>query len=170
MNTKPRTLTPEGKRKLLEGYLRYRKKHPEFFREIGRRTIRQAMLAKKKQARMRNPRRLRIAGRKKKYWVIERSNGSRVPLHRLVMQKFLRRKLQPDERIRHKNGNGFDNRPENLEVYLRRETAIISALNGKWTRKFDQCVICHSRQYRNASKGVCWNCYKHIRKPGKRRK
>ena len=61
----------------------------------------------------------------------------------------------------------FDNRPENLEVYLIREAAIVHALNGKWTRKFDHCVICHSREYRNASKGVCWKCYKHIRKPAK---
>ena len=35
-------------------------------------------------------------------------------VHRDVIEKTIGQKLEPDEIIHHKNGNKFDNRPENL--------------------------------------------------------
>lgn len=43
--------------------------------------------------------------------------------HRFVMSQILKRPLTDGENVHHKNGNTFDNRPENLELWNVRQPA-----------------------------------------------
>jgi hypothetical protein len=61
--------------------------------------------------------RKRGEGSIKNGYVYVQVEGKKVGQHRLVMENYLGRKLEPDERVHHKNGVRSDNAKTNLELW-----------------------------------------------------
>jgi hypothetical protein len=62
-----------------------------------------------------------INGKNKSGYICVKVKGKSYLLHRLVMEKHLKRKLLATEIVHHINENQLDNRIENLEVMTRAE-------------------------------------------------
>lgn len=85
-------------------------------------------------------------------------NGRRIFEHRHIMEKYLGRKLNPREIIHHINGNGLDNKIENLKIMTQNKHA---SIHGKerykhLQRPCDQCgKICkHSSWQQKINKFI----------------
>ena len=65
--------------------------------------------------------------------------GRRILEHRLIMERLLGRRLATNEVVHHKNGDAFDNRPDNLVVLSPLEHGRLHHLRHSLT---NTCVIC----------------------------
>lgn len=53
------------------------------------------------------------------YRVVKGAYGKNIKAHRIVMEQILKRALRDNENVHHVNGNRLDNRPENLELWVK---------------------------------------------------
>lgn len=100
-------LTPEHKAKLLEGSRHYKETMPK----------------------------KRVRVNEKGYLIYTCGNKKGRPVHRVIMEEYLGRKLSRDECVHHINGDKLDNRIENLQILSRGEHTTIHNPYNRGSRK-----------------------------------
>lgn len=101
------------------------------------------------------------------YWMILTKDGRKYE-HRVIIQNRLGRPLLRSEVVHHKNGNGLDNSPDNLELtnVSRHARLHIALPKHQWTRKWNCCIKCSNSSRRHGGFGLCSACYQHELKLG----
>lgn len=66
---------------------------------------------------------VKVKGKGERYKRVAAHDGTRQLEHRVVMERVIGRALVPGENVHHKNGDRFDNSPENLELWYRGQPA-----------------------------------------------
>lgn len=101
-------------------------------------------------------------------------------MHRWVLEQKIGRKLRRGELAHHKNGDGHDNREENLELMTNREhsrhhlpgrlmhprwgTCGYRNPPGVWSKAFSSCQGCGTTGKRHKAHGLCNRCHMRERK------
>jgi hypothetical protein len=93
-------------------------------------------------------------------YICKTINGHQVYEHRYLMEQHLKRKLNRNELVHHKDGNKSNNNLHNLEVMniSKHNKHHRNPLN-KWCGKYDVCVKCKTAKHAHKGKGLCNSCY-----------
>lgn len=79
--------------------------------------------------------------------------------HRVVVEKYIGRRLDRKEHVHHKNGDTLDNWIDNLELLSHSDHSKHHHTLQRWSKKFDCCRECGTVQQYHVGKGLCYRCF-----------